>query len=127
MVVKMIEVLGFIDVFEILKDKTLNLKTAYKINKIAEQASNEQKFYAEKFSEIVENYTLKDEDGNKIVSDDGVSLKLIPDKIDECSEKIQELHNIEITFSVDPLEISEIEKIDLTVTEFGKLMPFIKE
>lgn len=127
MVVKMIEVLGFIDVFETLKDKTLNLKTAYKINKIAEQASNEQKFYAEKFSEIVENYTLKDEDGNKIVSDDGVSLKLIPDKIDECSEKIQELHNIEITFSVDPLEISEIEKIDLTVTEFGKLMPFIKE
>lgn len=120
------DMLNFKDIYPILADIKFSFQTVYKLSKISKALEKEFEFYQEKFNELLDSYALKDENNNYIITEDGKSIKIQPEKITECAEKMAELYNVTIANPPEYLNIEELQDLNLTLSEMNKLMPFIK-
>lgn len=129
---KLVDTLGFADFYRKVKDKQMPFVTAYKLSKLATRVEEEVQFYRDELTKIINEYSLKDENGNPQRTEDGEGVKLIPGKEEECGMKIVELQNVEIDvgtlLTVDELNsFSEYNINDLTPVEIQSIIPFIQE
>lgn len=122
----MTEGLQFVELYNKIKNMSLPIKVAFTLNKIYKEMENDINFYNEKLGEIIQKYGQKDEDGNPVFSSDGTMIEIIPELREECMEKQKEINSLEIEVSEYSININDLEKIDLTVSELSVLMPFIK-
>lgn len=110
-----------------LSDKTLPLKVSYNLIKIRNALKNDYNFYQQKINEYAVSYADRDEQ-NHIIRNNLGNICIIPDKINECNEKIQELENMDIEIKEDIyFSLEELESANLTFKEVSILFPFIKE
>lgn len=122
---KMYEVLALQDFCALTQDKKLPIKTTYKISRLNRRVEEELQFYQKEFMRIVNEYALK-ENGELVYSDDMTSIKIIPGKEEECSNKIVELKDLDIDIDI-VFTIEELEGLDLTVSQMGSILPLIKD
>ena len=122
---KMYEVLALQDFCALTQDKKLPIKTTYKISRLNRRVEEELQFYQKEFMRIVNEYALK-ENGELVYSDDMTSIKIIPGKEEECSNKIVELKDLDIDINI-VFTIEELEGLDLTVSQMGSILPLIKD
>lgn len=122
---KMYEVLALQDFCVLTQDKKLPIKTTYKISRLNRRVEEELQFYQKEFMRIVNEYALK-ENGELVYSDDMTSIKIIPGKEEECSNKIIELKDLDIDIDI-VFTIEELEGLDLTVSQMGSILPLIKD
>ena len=122
---KMYEVLALQDFCALTQDKKLPIKTTYKISRLNRRVEEELQFYQKEFMRIVNEYALK-ENGKLVYSDDMTSIKIIPGKEEECSNKIVELKDLDIDINI-VFTIEELEGLDLTVSQMGSILPLIKD
>lgn len=122
---KMYEVLALQDFCVLTQDKKLPIKTTYKISRLNRRVEEELQFYQKEFMRIVNEYALK-ENGELVYSDDMTSIKIIPGKEEECSNKIIELKDLDIDIDI-VFTIEELEGLDLTVSQMSSILPLIKD
>lgn len=122
---KLNSVLNFADFYREVKDKSMPFKTAYKLSKIAAAVETEVEFYRTKLTEIIREYSEKDENGDPVRTEDGEGVKLQAGREVECGEKIAELQNIEIQMPMS-LTIEDLESFDLTPELVAGVIPFIE-
>ena len=127
MKLKMQQIIEFQKFYNNVKNIKLPLKTAYKLNKLITQINTESSFYQQKFSEIINEFGKRDENGKLVYSSDKTSIEIEDARRDECLQKIEELQNLEIDISGIDFTIEELEGLNLTISEVECLMPFIKE
>lgn len=120
------DVLNFRSFYTKIKDKKFPLRTGYHLNCIIKALEPHFSFYQEQLTQIFNDYAEKDERGS-IAQDENGNLKILPDKIAECNDKINELLNFEIEIDAKPLKISEIENLELPMDEIQGIIPFITE
>ena len=120
---KMYELIELTSLYNSIKDIKLPLKTTYKFSRLMKRAEEEINFYQEKFSEIIEEYGVK-ENGEYKFTPDGQSIAIIPGKEIECQGKIKELRELEVDIDIS-FTIEELENLDLTVSQFNCLFPLI--
>ena len=123
---KIQDVLGFQEIYPEIANIKLPLQTVYKLAKISQKLEQEFNFYQTNFNKILDEFALRNEDGTYQVSEDGASVKLQPNKVNECGRRIEELQNVTISDPEEYLSINELGDINLTLTQMNKLMPFIK-
>lgn len=126
MQVLMKQIVSFHQNSDAFMGKTLPLKGAFKINKIKKDTENELEFYQNKFKEIVEKFSKKDENGQIQFSEDGEQILIQEDKLAECNQELQDLEEMEIEVDNYDLVIDELGNIDCTPEELEVLMPFIQ-
>lgn len=122
---KMYEVLALQDFCALTQDKKLPIKTTYKISRLNRRVEEELQFYQKEFMRIVNEYALK-ENGELVYSDDMTSIKIIPGKEEECSNKIVELKDLDVDINI-AFTIEELEGLDLTVSQMGSILPLIND
>lgn len=122
----MTEGLQFVELYNKIKDTSLPIKVAFTLNKIYKEMENDVNFYNEKLGEIIQKYGQKDDSGNPIFSSDGTMIEIVPELREECLEKQKEINSLEIEVPDYSINIDDLEKINLTVSELNPLMPFIK-
>lgn len=122
----MTEGLQFVELYNKIKDTSLPIKVAFTLNKIYKEMENDINFYNEKLGEIIQKYGQKDDSGNPVFSSDGTMIEIIPELREECLEKQKEINSLEIEVPDYSINIDDLEKINLTVSELNPLMPFIK-
>lgn len=127
MKLKMQQIIEFQKFYNNVKNIKLPLKTAYKLNKLITQINTESSFYQQKFSEIINEFGKRDENGELVYSSDKTSIEIEDARRDECLQKIEELQNLEVNISGIDFTIEELEGLNLTISEVECLMPFIKE
>lgn len=127
MQLKMQDVLGFVTFYETVKNQKLTMKTAYKLAQLARAVESESTFYRETLSKIIDQYGQKDERGEPIPTEDGAGVKLIAGKEEECYKAVLELQNVDIDLPDIQFDIEEFANIELTVTEMGAILPFLKD
>lgn len=127
MKLKMQQIIEFQKFYNNVKNIKLPLKTAYKLNKLITQINTESSFYQQKFSEIINEFGKRDENGELVYSSDKTSIEIEDARRDECLQKIEELQNLEVDISGIDFTIEELEGLNLTISEVECLMPFIKE
>lgn len=121
------QVVEFQKFYENIKNMKFPLKTAYKLNKLITQVNNEISFYQQKFSEIINEFGKRDENGEFIYSQDGSSIEIVEGRQTECQEKVNELQNLEAEIQDIFFTIDELDGLNLTLYEMNCLLPFIKE
>ena len=121
------QVVEFQKFYENIKNMKFPLKTAYKLNKLITQVNDEISFYQQKFSEIINEFGKRDENGEFIYSQDGSSIEIVEGRQTECQEKVNELQNLEAEIQDIFFTIDELDGLNLTLYEMNCLLPFIKE
>ena len=123
---KMFEVLEVARLYESIKVIKLPLKTTYKFARLMKRVEEEVNFYQQKFAEIVEEFGVK-ENGQYQMTEDGNSIKIIPGKEIECSIRVNELQNLEVEIPDIRFSISELESIELNISEMTCLLSLIED
>ena len=82
--------------------------------------------YQKEFQKIINDYALK-ENGQLVYSDDLTSIRIIPGKEEECTKKITELRELEVSLDDFKFDIDEFENLNLTISQMSAILPFIKE
>lgn len=108
-----------------INDK-LPFKTAYTFAKLGEVIEQELKFYYTKMNEVISEYSIKDVDGKPELTPDGNSIKIDPDKLEECQKQLEELHNVEVDIGDITFTEEALEALTLTTQQAFALMPLIK-
>lgn len=123
---KMYEVLALQNFYTSVQDKKMPIKTTYKLSRLASRVEKEIEFYSKEFAKIVDAYALK-ENGELVYSEDMTSIKIIPGKEDECSDKIMELKDLEVDLSDFEFSLEEFENLELTLAEMSSILPLVKD
>lgn len=121
------QIVEFQKFYENIKNMKFPLKIAYKLNRLITQVNNEISFYQQKFSEIINEFGKRDENGDFIYSQDGSSIEIIEGRQSECQEKVNELQNLEAEIQDIFFTIDELDGLNLTLYEMNCLLPFIKD
>ena len=124
--VTMEQIINFRNNIGFFADSNLPLKGAYKINKIRKDVEKEAEFYSEKFQEILDKYSKKDENGNMVFSEAGDQIMISDGMVDECNEALTNLQNLEVEINNYNLTIDDLgEDMQCTPDELEALMPFM--
>lgn len=127
MTLKMSNIIALKGVCENLKSQKTSVKTAYKISKILNAVEKEFEFYQTKFTEIINEYAEKDENGQPVLINDGQGVKIQPDKISEAQIKMVELEAIEVDLNTFPLTLDELEGLEISISDMQTLSYVIEE
>lgn len=108
-----------------LKDKELDINTAYKLYKLTKLIEENYSFYNEKLSEILikcceldENNKLKIVDGNYIIKTENKN---------DFSKDVLSLQNLEIEIEEIKFTFEELKDLKLSSSDINNLIKFIKE
>jgi len=124
---KMYQILECKKFYNDIKEKKMPIKTAYKLNKLLNKLEEEAFFYQKKMTDLIREYGMIDENGDYLLTSDQQGVRIKPDKIQECEEKIRELSNLEIDAIDIKFTLEELDFFELSITEMEWLMPFIEE
>ena len=113
-------------VFNQVAQTKISSKLAYKIMKLCKSVAVEEEFYNEKRNEIIREYAVRDENGQIVVSDDGM-IGIIPDKLKEAEVAMADLNNIEVDAPNIRFSLAELEELKLSVADMFVLDAFIEE
>lgn len=113
-------------IFNQVAQAKVSSKLAYKIMKLCKAVIAEEEFYNNKRNEIINEYAVRDENGQISVSDDGM-ISIIKDKIQEAEMALKELNEIEVEVPNIRFTLDELDELKLSVADMFVLDAFIEE
>lgn len=123
--IQMYEALNAKALFDKISQEKLPIKTAYKLSKIYEALEKELKFYYDSITKISQEFAICDEDGNPVIEDGGIRID--PDKLEECQEKLNELSILALEIELPYLNLDELDFLSLSLADMRVLTKFIAE
>ena len=127
MQIKMQDILGYTAFYEAVKEQKMPVKTAYKLAKIAKEVETELSFYQEKLRKIILDYSLLDEEGNPVITEDGQGVKIREGSERECNAAMEELQAMEVTIGQYNLTLEELDSLEISLIEMSYIMPFVED
>ena len=127
MVISMRQVLALQPVYDLIKKKTLPIKTAYKLSRLFKAIDTESRFYTEQLNTIIEQYALRNENGDKVTSNEGNSIQIAPEYIEITSQKINELLSLDVELPDSMFSLDELDSLGLTMEEVNAFFPLIQD
>ena len=125
--VTMEQIIDFRNAIDTFSEMDLPLKAAYKINKIRKALDKETDFYSEKFREIIDEYSKKDENGDIVFSEDGNEIIIKEESLEECNKALEDLYNLEVEVDNYNLKLEDLgEDFECTPDQLEVLMPFME-
>lgn len=124
---KISQLTQFTTFLNVIRTPKLSFKTAYKLSKLSKAIEGEVAFYREKMNELINEYGLRDEDGNIVFIDNGQGIALKPETQMECHAKIAELDNLDIELPDIKFSVDEFADTTLTLEELQPILPFIED
>ena len=126
MQIKIHQILDFSNFYALVKNQKISFKTSYRLAMLAAEVEKQHNFYTEQFRMLLNQYGQKDENGNLVSADDGQSIQLVPETMEECYAKINELRDLDITLPDYYFSLDDFDGIELTPIEVNAIIPFIK-
>lgn len=112
-------------IFNRFAETKISSKLAYKIMKFCKAVAVEEDFYNAKRQALIDEYAVKDENGQIVVSDHMISI--IPDKMDEANAAMQDLNNLEVEVPNIKFALDELGELELSVADMFVLDAFVEE
>ena len=124
---KIYEALDYQRLYHRLKNQSMNIKLAYKLNKLNSKILTEAAFYEESLQKILNEYAQKDENGNLIQNQDQTGILIKPDYLEVCHKEINELQSINFDISDILFTLDELEALQITPAELSCIESLIVE
>ena len=122
---KMYEILELQFLYPSIANIKMPLKTTYKFTRLMRRAEEELSFYQEKFTEIIEEYGVKENGQYKLI-ENGQAIMIIPGKEAECNKKLAELRELDVPINDIKFAIEELEGLNISIAELNCLMSIIE-
>ena len=119
------QALEFQYLYQRIKNEPLNIKVAYKLNKLYNQIMTEASFYEDSLNKILNKYAQKDELGNFVQNKNNTGVLIEPEFIEICHKEIRELQSIEFDTGNIIFSLDELEDLKLTLSELNCLEDLI--
>ena len=126
MQIKMHQILGFPQFYDLVKNQKISFKTSYRLSMLATEVEKQYNFYTEQFRNLLNIYGQKDEEGKLVPTEDEQGIKLVQETMEECYVKVNELRDLDITLPDCYFSLDDFDGIELTPTEVNAIIPFIK-
>lgn len=112
-----------------IKDEKFNIKTSYKLLKLATELEEELKNVEKMSKELLLKYCKKDSNGEPIITqtEEGESVNILEENKEEFQKEINELNLIEVEIKDYNFDFKDFENLSITISELNGLIPFIKE
>lgn len=127
MQLKMITVVNLVSLYDQFKDQALPIKLNYKVNKLFNAINTESQFYRDELNKLIDQYAERDENNQPVLLNSGMGIKLREGTTDIVQNSLNELWNLDVNLPDIYFTLDELENIQMTVENFNKLLPFIKE
>lgn len=124
---KIQEAFEYQNLYTRLKNEPLNIRLAYKLNKLNSKIITEVSFYEENINKILNKYAQKDENGLFVQNELGTGILIQPDFLETCHREINELQNIEFEISGIEFNLDELSDLKITPAELACLDSLIVE
>ena len=125
---KMIDALNFLEAYSSIKNKPLKINIIYKLSKCFEVCEKERDFYQQQFTNILNKYAKKDENGNFIYTDEKTGILIDESQQKVCEKELSELLALDINIDEKYfIKITDIANLELDIETFNKIKPFIIE
>ena len=125
---KMIDALNFLEAYSSIKNKPLKINIIYKLSKCLEACEKERDFYQQQFTNILNKYAKKDENGNFIYTDEKTGILIDESQQKVCEKELSELLTLDININEKYfIKITDIADLELDMETFNKIKPFIIE
>ena len=116
--------LGEIDVSSTVLNKFMTtqmpIKVSFWVTKSVKSIGEEYKSFIEQRNKLLDRCGEK-EDGKLKISEDGTSVKIIPEKLEEFRKELESLLNQKVQVSVFPVPLSLVENLLFTPQEIGMI------
>lgn len=122
---KLNKALAICQLYERIKTKVIPISTAFKLNKLYRGLKENADFYQKTFTDLIQTYSLKDENGNLRYNEDKTIILIIPEKIEECNTRLRELDELDVAAPEIKFFESELEPLGLSLEEVEILIDFI--
>ncbi len=109
------DILNSVQIFRNISETPMNIKSAYKIVKVMKAIEKEQEIFLEAQQKLIEKYSKKD----KIAIDEQF--------IDKYNEEMKVFLKTEVELAVEPIEIEDIENIEITPAQVYLIDDFIQK
>ncbi|EHK2440937.1 hypothetical protein KCL46_000960 [Clostridium perfringens] len=113
------ELLEKVPVLNELGTRRLPVKVSYAIAKNMDKVERELKIYNEERRKIINEYCLRNQDGNLKITDGNYDID--PNRINEFNNAIDDLQNIEVEFDVHKFNICLLEGFEMTPNELMQI------
>ena len=107
-----------------LMNQSLKAKTAYKIARIAREIEKEYKLFDEARLKLINEYGKKDDDG-QLIEENGNYI-INPDNVVDYNNAADELLNTVIEINIEPIDVEELDGIELTPQQMIVLESYLK-
>lgn len=125
---KMIDALSFLEAYSSIKNKPLKINIIYKLSKCFEECEKEREFYQQQFTNILNKYAKKDENGNFIYTDEKTGILIDESQQKTCEKELSELLALDINIDEKYfIKINDIAHLELDIETFNKIKSFIIE
>ena len=88
----------------------------FKIARLIRELDKEIQLFDEERNKIANKYGEKDENGNLVIQEGG-SIKILDNKIQDCNEELQALFSTQIEINANKLPIDIFDSIEMTPTQ----------
>lgn len=120
------DILNSNNIFREISNKTLPVKTAFRIARIIRELDKENATFDEARRKIINKYADYDENGNIKQTDEG-NIIIKQECIDACNNEIIELLNTIVEINVEKLHIDDLGDLELTPAQSLSLDAFVDE
>jgi hypothetical protein len=127
MTITLSKLIHFSKFYNEVKATKIPVKTAYKLNKLANAIDEQNQFYGEQLNLILGDCAERCEKGNYISTNDSVGVKIFDDKQQEFVDRVNELLLLEVELPDVTFDIEEFGNIELTMESFNLITPFLKD
>ena len=126
MTLKMHQIADFSSFFTKVKSQKLPFKTSYKLTLLAQEIEKHINYYQEQLRALLQEYGMKDEQGNLVPTEDGQGVKLIQETMNEAYAKLTELRELDVELPDTKFSPDDFDRVELSPEEMLVIMPFIE-
>ena len=119
-------IINFPSFYNFIKKEKMNVKLAYDITLAKKEIDFHLEFYESRLNEIILKFAQKDEQGNLIKTPDNLGIAILQDRQEECKAEIQELLNLEISYSGPKFNLKDFDSIEMPPEILEDFLPFIE-
>lgn len=127
MTIELSKILSFSSFYEKIKKEKIPFKIAHQLFQLNQEVKPHISFYYDKANEIVAEFGERDSENKLIFTEDGFSIKIKQDKIEDCQKKFKELEELKIQIRNFFFEPDDFSCLNLSIEDLQGIIPFIKE
>lgn len=124
--VQLKDIVNSVDTFQIIMQQSFKGSLAFKIARLARELNKEMETFNEQRKKIIEEYCLRDSNGEIEVLENG-NIQIDPEKIQDFNAEITNILDTEVEINANKLPIDKIDDFEISPQQMLDIEMFFEE